>query len=101
MIRQDAVNLVLRCLAEVLKEDAAAAVAVDEDFVLMGPHAGLDSIRLVELIADLEQTLKEQHGLEVQLADERALSQEQSPYRSVSALAEYICLLAVEQESRV
>lgn len=102
MVRHEAATLVLQCLVEVMgDDDPSAAAGLDESTVLVGSNAVLDSIKLVELIADVEQRLERDYGLHVQLADERALSMEESPLRSVPALAEYICLLAVEQQSHV
>ena len=52
---------------------------------------------LVTLIVDVEQRLEEQYDVVVVLADERAMSQERSPFRSVSSLADYISQLVEEQ----
>lgn len=50
----------------------------------------LDSLGLVNLIVATEQQLEEQLGVSVTLADERAISQRNSPFRTVGTLVEYI-----------
>lgn len=57
---------------------------------LYGPDGLLDSVGLVEFIMDVEDALRADCGLSITLADQRALSQRSSPFRSVSALADYV-----------
>jgi acyl carrier protein len=64
---------------------------------LVGPQAALTSLGLVSLIVELEQTLEEQYGVCLTLADERAMSQRHSPFRTVGTLADYACRLLAEQ----
>ncbi|NJN93660.1 MAG: acyl carrier protein [Anaerolineales bacterium] len=63
---------------------------------LIGREAALDSMGLVNLIVEVEQRLEDTYDLTVILADERAMSQKNSPFRSVETLADYICQLATE-----
>lgn len=49
---------------------------------LMGSEGVLSSIGLVTLVVDLKQKLGEDHGLSVILADELAMSQRGSPFRT-------------------
>jgi acyl carrier protein len=58
---------------------------------LIGREAVLDSMGLVNLIVEVEQRLEEEYDLAVVLADERAMSQKNSPFRTVQSLADYIC----------
>jgi len=60
------------------------------DSLLYGEGAPLDSMALVNLIADVEDAVAEKYGSTISLADERALSSKRSPFRSVSNLAEAI-----------
>lgn len=57
---------------------------------LVGENAAITSMRLVSFIADLETTLASDHGLNLTLVSEQALSRQKSPFRSVDALADYI-----------
>ncbi len=66
--------------------------------VLIGSSSSLDSLGLVDLILATEQKINEELGLLVTLADEKAMSQKNSPFRTVKALADYICLFLDAQD---
>lgn len=74
-------------------------VAKAEDTVLFGEGGALDSLGLVHLIVGVEQRVEEDFGAAVALADERAMAQEQSPFRTVGALADYVTTLLREHGS--
>ena len=59
---------------------------------LFGVNGHLDSLGLVALITEVEEQIDEQLGQEIILADERAMAQQRSPFRSIQALADYITL---------
>ncbi len=65
--------------------------------VLFGEGGTLDSIGLVSFIVAAEQKIAQETGINITLADERAMSQRNSPFRTVSALANYISLLMSEK----
>ena len=64
-----------------------------EDTVLFGGPNGLDSLDLVNLIIGVEEQIVDVFGLEIALADESAMSEEKSPYRTIKSLADYISTL--------
>jgi acyl carrier protein len=89
--------LVISSLQSALSEgDKPPIDPMDESTCLIGRQSVLDSLGLVTLLVDLEQRLDEEYGLSLTLADERAMSRKQSPFRTVQALADYICLLIEE-----
>jgi acyl carrier protein len=94
--------MVLTGLREVLKErdreTQIQADSLDESTDLIGRRAVLDSLGLVTLVVNLEQILSQDHGIEITIADERAMSQERSPFRTVGALSDYISRLIDEQQ---
>jgi acyl carrier protein len=97
MQRGDALELVLTSLGDVLADgDVAPAGPVDESTPLIGRDSVLDSLGLVQLIVTVEQRLQEEHGVSVTVADDRAMSQKSSPFRTVGALADYVHLLVEE-----
>lgn len=65
------------------------ATGVDSQTPLFGEVGVLDSVGLVSLVIAVEQALEDELGMQVSLADERALSQTNSPYRTVESLASY------------
>lgn len=69
---------------------------VGQSTVLFGRGGLFDSLGLVTLIVDIEQKLDEL-GISITLGDERAVSQKQSPFRTVQSLTDYISELVNEQ----
>ena len=59
------------------------------DTPLFGREGVLDSLGLVALVVAVEQAIEDEYGVSVSLADERALSEGKSPFRTVGALADY------------
>ena len=77
-----------------VKDEAGLTVPprLQADTALFGIEGFLDSMALVTLVIALEQGIKEKFGVSVQLADAHAISQEHSPYSTISTLAEYALL---------
>ena len=98
----DVTALVIDSLDEVLSvmddEDRPQITDLDESTRLIGRKAVLNSLGLVSLIVDIEQRLSDDYEISVTIADERAMSQEKSPFRTIGTLAEYICLLIKEHQ---
>lgn len=84
-------DLLLKCLQEA---DPTPPGPVDAETVLLGKSSHFDSLGLVNYIVDVEQALDEELGVAVTLADERAMSQTRSPFRTVQSLTDYIMTLA-------
>jgi acyl carrier protein len=66
---------------------------------LYGRGGVLDSLSLVSLVIALEQAIQDKFGATIALADERAMSQERSPYRTVGSLVDYALALLQEHVS--
>ena len=67
------------------------------DTRLYGSSSALYSLGLVYIVSDLEDKIYQNFGKSIVLADERAMSQKTSPFRSVETLANYIQNLLEEQ----
>jgi acyl carrier protein len=63
---------------------------------LLGSGSALDSMHLVSLIIAIEQEVEDKFGVALTLADERALSMNESPFRSIQSLADYIGTLITD-----
>jgi len=74
----------------------AALAAAGAETPVYGGGSPLDSLQLVTLIAEIEARGAEAWGVEIVLADERAMSARRSPFRDVGALAEFAAELAME-----
>jgi acyl carrier protein len=68
--------------------------------ILLGGSGILDSLGLVSLIISVEQGIEDALGISISLADEKAMSQSRSPYRTVGSLAEYATRLIMEEKMR-
>ena len=63
---------------------------MDESTSLFGPEGVFDSIGLVSFLTDLEEQVNDAAATDITIADERALSAEKSPFRSVGALVDHL-----------
>jgi D-alanine--poly(phosphoribitol) ligase subunit 2 len=68
-------------------------INADRSTQLFGNEGVLDSLTLVKLIVAAEQNVQDKLNIAITLADERAMSQKNSPFKSVESLANYIVLL--------
>ncbi len=57
---------------------------------LYGNQGVLDSMALVNLIADVEDAVSEKFGVAIALADEKAMSARNSPFLTVKTLAQAV-----------
>lgn len=90
--------IILSALQEV-KEQMGKEIhfSVGPDTRLYGRGSDLDSLGLVHLIVEVEEKVAEQYGLAVTLTDEKALSQEHSPFRTANSLATYVARLLLKE----
>ena len=66
--------------------------------VLFGKDGKLDSLGLVTLLVIIEQNIEDELDVSITIADERAMSQKRSPFRTIGALADYIDALLKEMQ---
>lgn len=64
--------------------------SIDESTSIYGTEGGLDSLGLVRFAVELEESLQDLLGQEIVLTDESAIATEESPFRSVGALADFV-----------
>ena len=67
-----------------------------KETVLFGSNGKLDSLGLVNLSIITEQIIEDNFAISITIADERAISQKHSPFRTVGSLADYIEILLKE-----
>lgn len=97
--RADVAALVLASLRDVLlQRDRPIPDDLGEETALIGQQSILDSLGMVTLIVDLEQKIEEEYDLALTLADDRAMSQKHSPFRTVQSLTDYICTRIAEEQ---
>lgn len=92
MLTRDQIQKIVLAALETVNEERSPGerFAVGPDTLLFGPDAPLDSLSLVSVIVDVEQAVSDAAGTEISLTDDRAMSQEVSPFTDVEALTAYI-----------
>lgn len=90
-MQQQALELVKKAVTD-LAEDCGFPELLNatESTPLFGGELGIDSLSLVRLVADIERDAERRFGVAVILADERAMSRRNSPFRTVGTLAELL-----------
>ena len=69
-----------------------------QETILFGENGKLDSLGLVNFIVAIEGEMADAFGVEITLADEKAMSQKNSPFKNIDNLAKYIDTL-IENKS--
>ena len=70
--------------------EIAALAEPDRFSALYGNNGPIDSMALVNLIADLEDALADKYDASITLADEKAMSARNSPFKDVRSLAQAV-----------
>lgn len=98
MLDHDAVQAIVLAALETINEerDADDKLVVTPSTRLFGADAELDSLALVSVIVDVEEAVSQAAGRTVQLTDDRAMSQDVSPFTDVQTLTGYVVTLLSE-----
>lgn len=62
----------------------------DLETTLYGKDSLIDSIGLVTIIVEIEQRVLDQYSKKITLADEKAMSLQNSPFKNIKSISEYI-----------
>ncbi len=81
------INNALNELNEELDYDSLKNV--NEETTIFGGTEGIDSLSLVLLVTEIEAGIYNELDKSITLADEKAMSMHNSPYRSVGALLDF------------
>ena len=97
-VRDDLVKIILQALEELKKTlNKGELLKISPETRLYGRGSDVDSLGLVQLLIDVEERVSGRYGFPVVLTDERALSQQDSPFRNVEGLADYLARLILER----
>jgi acyl carrier protein len=94
--REECVDLIGEIYRDFLPP-GRAITTIGEGTRLFGGDSPLDSTTLVSLLVEVEQQVNETCNTAIAIADDRAMSQSRSPFRTVGSLADYIQMLLSEQ----
>lgn len=87
---RELVDLVGACVRQVADEEGVGPVAdVSGDTVLFGPDGLFDSLGVVSLVLAVEEAVEDRFQATITLADQRAMAESTSPFRTVGLLADY------------
>lgn len=86
-------------ITEILKEaiselneqlDDDEKIAFNDETRFIGSHACIDSMGFVTLVSIIEELIADKLGKSIQLVNEKAFSQKNSPFYSIATLTDYI-----------
>jgi acyl carrier protein len=98
IMKKKIIQIILATIKDINEElDEKILIKNEADTPLYGNGSELDSLGLVTLIVALEQNIEDEFELSITLADERAMSQKRSPFRTIGSLADYIEKLLEEK----
>lgn len=87
----DIIPILLKTLRKLNQQlPAERHIKISPDTILFGNRGELDSLGLVTLIILVEEQIADELGVEVTIADEKAMSLKNSPFRSVNTLSDYV-----------
>jgi acyl carrier protein len=95
MTRDQCINIIIDAYRQFVPLGELAG-PIGADTRLFGGDSPLDSTALVSLIIEVEQQVNETYGIDTVIADDRAMSQAHSPFRTIGSLADYIETLLKE-----
>ena len=99
-IRDGAIKVIYSALDLINSEKGSEGKLIkSEETTLFGHGANLDSFELVGLVLSVESKIAQELGVVVTLADEKAMSQRSSPFRTVATMANYI-VQVIEESKR-
>jgi|WetSurMetagenome_2_1015567.scaffolds.fasta_scaffold1714063_1 acyl carrier protein len=100
MDKSKIIKIVINCLKEAGEEQSDAyLINSDEQTIIFGEDGKLDSLSLVAFISNVEEKIAEEYKTDIVIANERAMSQNFSPFRTVETLASFIEELLQENQN--
>ena len=67
--------------------------------VLLGSSGKLESVNLVNLLVAIEENIEEAFDIPISITDERAVSEKNSPFRTVETLCNFMLNLLDEKQN--
>lgn len=83
-------NVISNVIEEYNKENPRIELSNSQETTLMGRGSVLDSLGIVNFLISIEQELEDEFDLTITIADEKAMSKKNSPFKTIASLANYI-----------
>ena len=92
MSTSDEIRAAVEAAVDETNEDRPAGerIAKEPEAVLFGRGGRLDSLGLVQFLVAVEEEIGDRFDVDLTLADERAMSESRSPFRTLGTLIEYV-----------
>ena len=98
-MKKQLLETIYKSLDEINKNlNDAQHLIQDKNTVLFGKDGKLDSLGLVNLLVIIEHNIEDEFDVNIIIADERAMSQKHSPFKTIGTLADYIDMLLKENQ---
>ena len=93
MDKNEVIHLIFKSIDEFNEQlSEGSKIEKSTETTLFGESGKLDSLGLVTLIVSIEQNIEDEFGKSMTIADEKAMSQKHSPFKTIDTLADYICM---------
>jgi len=97
-MKEQVFNIIKAALEELNEElEYEELNEVSSDTPIFGGDSGIDSLSLVRLVVEVEAEVSEAFDAEVTLADEKAMSSRNSPYRNVATFTDFVLVCLKER----
>ena len=96
-MKEELIALVIETVQDLYPDIGPSNGEWNGDTPLFGAEGILDSLGLVTVLTAVEQAIEDRYDVLLVLADEKAFSQKNSPFRTVNSLAEYTSQLLQPQ----
>ncbi|AWB67790.1 acyl carrier protein [Saccharobesus litoralis] len=83
-------QLIYRSIDELNAVRDGTLIEKSEQTALYGQNSSLDSVDLVNLLLSVEELLEDEFDIEFTIANEKAMSLKNSPFKTVSTLSQYL-----------
>jgi acyl carrier protein len=95
--QENVLSLIVDSFIEIASEwDIQIEDPVKSDTKIWGGDSGLSSMNIVNLIIRIEENIADKFDRQITIADERAMSATNSPFRTVGTLSNYLSALLAE-----
>ncbi|MDD5220013.1 MAG: acyl carrier protein [Candidatus Bipolaricaulis sp.] len=88
-MKKEILEIIFECI-ENLNKFNDTDIKKQADTVLFGDKSELDSLDFVTLIVDVENKIHDRYKRAISITSEKAMSRNNSPFKTVDTLAEYI-----------
>ena len=73
---------------------------ISKETPLFGENANIDSLGFVNLLVNIEYNIEDEFNLSITIADEQAMSQKNSPFKTLGTLSDYVLGLVLAGEKK-